>query len=234
MYTTWAAYLQHAEKDRGSIEVGKLGDFVVLDRDYLSCPEDQIKDIAPVMTITAGLCSTWSTIAHPLVARSGARGPGSAAPEPQAEPLAGTPHAYGRLSRRPRPRESRKDPPVMCRGDGVSNGTRRRSRTQKASGRLGTDLLRSCASSGAGVSSGWTRTPACLSEAAARRSIGRIQTRRSVAWKAIANRSLPLSADAEARRKPIARRRTRGPRPKQPPAGSGRDARSHAEPRAYG
>jgi hypothetical protein len=36
-------------------------------------------------------------------------------------------------------------------------------------------------SSGAGVSSGWTRTPACLSEAAARRSIGRIRARRSVA-----------------------------------------------------
>jgi predicted amidohydrolase YtcJ len=54
MYTTWAAYLQHAEKDRGTIEVGKLGDLVVLDRDYLTCPEDQIKDIAPVMTIVGG------------------------------------------------------------------------------------------------------------------------------------------------------------------------------------
>ena len=54
MYTAWAAYLQHAEKDRGSIEVGKLGDLVVLDRDYLTCPEDQIKDIAPVMTIVGG------------------------------------------------------------------------------------------------------------------------------------------------------------------------------------
>ena len=54
MYTTWAAYLQHAEKDRGSIEVGKLGDLVVIDRDYLTCPEDEIKSITPVMTIVGG------------------------------------------------------------------------------------------------------------------------------------------------------------------------------------
>ncbi len=54
MYTTWAAYLQHAEKDRGSVEVGKLGDFVVLDRDYLTCAEDEIKNITPVMTIVGG------------------------------------------------------------------------------------------------------------------------------------------------------------------------------------
>jgi predicted amidohydrolase YtcJ len=54
MYTTWAAYLQHSEKDRGSIELGKLGDFVVLDRDYLTCPEDDIRRIEPVMTIVSG------------------------------------------------------------------------------------------------------------------------------------------------------------------------------------
>ena len=54
MYTAWAAYLQHSEKDRGSIEVGKLADLVVIDRDYLTCPEDQIKEITPVMTIVGG------------------------------------------------------------------------------------------------------------------------------------------------------------------------------------
>lgn len=54
MYTIWAAYLQHADKDRGSIEVGKLGDFVVIDRDYLTCPEDDIRKIEPVMTIVGG------------------------------------------------------------------------------------------------------------------------------------------------------------------------------------
>ena len=54
MYTDWAAYIQFAEKERGSIEKGKLADLVVIDRDYLKCPEDQIKDIQPVMVILDG------------------------------------------------------------------------------------------------------------------------------------------------------------------------------------
>lgn len=54
MHTTWAAYLQFAENERGSIEVGKLADLVVLDQDYLTCPLDQIKDIEPRMTIIEG------------------------------------------------------------------------------------------------------------------------------------------------------------------------------------
>lgn len=54
MYTIWPAYLQHSEKDRGSIETGKLADLVAIDRDYLTCPEDEIKAIAPVMTIVGG------------------------------------------------------------------------------------------------------------------------------------------------------------------------------------
>lgn len=54
MYTTWAAYLQHGEKERGSIETGKLADLVVIDRDYLTCAEDEIRQIEPVMTIVAG------------------------------------------------------------------------------------------------------------------------------------------------------------------------------------
>src|SRR4051812_6925276 len=53
-HTIWSAYMQFAEKQKGSIEVGKLGDLVVIDRDYLACPEDQIKDIQPVMTILDG------------------------------------------------------------------------------------------------------------------------------------------------------------------------------------
>ena len=46
--------MQHSEKDRGSIEAGKLADLVVVDRDYLTCPEDAIKEISPVMTIVDG------------------------------------------------------------------------------------------------------------------------------------------------------------------------------------
>ena len=54
MYTTWPAYMQFNEQNRGSIERGKLADVVVIDRDYLSCPEDQIKNIEPLMTIVNG------------------------------------------------------------------------------------------------------------------------------------------------------------------------------------
>jgi predicted amidohydrolase YtcJ len=53
-HTISGAYMQFAEKEKGSIETGKLADVVVIDRDYLSCPEDQIKDIEPVMTIVDG------------------------------------------------------------------------------------------------------------------------------------------------------------------------------------
>lgn len=55
MYTVWAAYLQFAETDRGSIEAGKLADLVVLDRDFLKCPEDEIGKIEPVMMILNGV-----------------------------------------------------------------------------------------------------------------------------------------------------------------------------------
>jgi len=53
-HTIWAAWLQFADKERGSIEPGKFADLVVIDRDYLTCPEEQIKDIQPVMTILNG------------------------------------------------------------------------------------------------------------------------------------------------------------------------------------
>lgn len=54
MHTIWAARMQFAEEDRGSIEVGKLGDLVVLDRDYLTVPVDEIRAIEPTMTIIGG------------------------------------------------------------------------------------------------------------------------------------------------------------------------------------
>lgn len=54
MWTNGAAWIQFAEKERGSIEKGKFADLVVIDRDYLTCPEDQIRSIRPVMTIVGG------------------------------------------------------------------------------------------------------------------------------------------------------------------------------------
>ena len=54
MWTIWAAYLQFGEKARGSIELGKFADLVVIDRDYLSCPEGDIRRIEPLATIVDG------------------------------------------------------------------------------------------------------------------------------------------------------------------------------------
>ena len=54
MWTIWAAWLQFGEKMRGSIEPGKFADLVVIDRDYLNCPEDEIRRIEPLATIVNG------------------------------------------------------------------------------------------------------------------------------------------------------------------------------------
>jgi predicted amidohydrolase YtcJ len=53
-HTRSNAYLFFRENDLGSIEPGRFADVVVLDRDYLTIPADQIKDIKPVMTIVGG------------------------------------------------------------------------------------------------------------------------------------------------------------------------------------
>jgi len=53
-HTRRNAFLIFQEDNLGSIQAGKLADLVVLDRDYLTIPADQIKDIKPAMTIVGG------------------------------------------------------------------------------------------------------------------------------------------------------------------------------------
>ena len=53
-HTRRNAFLVFQEDVLGSIQPGKLADLVVLDRDYLTIPADQIKDIKPVMTMVGG------------------------------------------------------------------------------------------------------------------------------------------------------------------------------------
>ncbi len=53
-HTRSNAFLVFQEKNLGSIEAGKLADLVVLDRDYLTCPPDQIRNITSDMTIVNG------------------------------------------------------------------------------------------------------------------------------------------------------------------------------------
>ena len=53
-HTRKNAFFVFQEDNLGSIQAGKLADLVVLDRDYLTVPADQIKDIQPVMTVMGG------------------------------------------------------------------------------------------------------------------------------------------------------------------------------------
>jgi predicted amidohydrolase YtcJ len=54
MYTNGSAYLQFSEEALGSLEPGKLADLVVIDRDFLTCPEDDIRRIQPLATVVEG------------------------------------------------------------------------------------------------------------------------------------------------------------------------------------
>ncbi|MCC6861620.1 MAG: amidohydrolase [Bryobacterales bacterium] len=54
LWTINGAYGTFEEKKKGSIEPGKLADFAVIDRDYLTCPEDEIKDIDALLTVMDG------------------------------------------------------------------------------------------------------------------------------------------------------------------------------------
>lgn len=54
MATRWAAEYVLREKVLGAIEAGKWADLVVLDRDYMSVPEEEISKVRPVMTMVGG------------------------------------------------------------------------------------------------------------------------------------------------------------------------------------
>ncbi len=54
LYTVNNAYLHHEEKEKGSLEVGKLGDCIILDRDYLTCPVERIAATRVLTTVVGG------------------------------------------------------------------------------------------------------------------------------------------------------------------------------------
>jgi predicted amidohydrolase YtcJ len=54
MHTVWAAWQEFSETSKGSLETGKLADLVVIDRDFLTCPVEEIRLIEPLMTIVGG------------------------------------------------------------------------------------------------------------------------------------------------------------------------------------
>jgi predicted amidohydrolase YtcJ len=43
------------EAELGTIEVGKLADYTVFDRDLRTCPEDEIREAKVLLTVIGGL-----------------------------------------------------------------------------------------------------------------------------------------------------------------------------------
>ena len=54
MFTLWAAYAAFQEKEKGSIEVGKLADLTVLSADIMKIPESEIPRTHCLMTVIGG------------------------------------------------------------------------------------------------------------------------------------------------------------------------------------
>jgi predicted amidohydrolase YtcJ len=54
LYTWNNAYLTHEEKIKGSLEVGKLADFIIIDRDILTCDAKQIPFTKVLYTFVGG------------------------------------------------------------------------------------------------------------------------------------------------------------------------------------
>jgi predicted amidohydrolase YtcJ len=54
MFTIWPAYAAFEEKDKRSIEAGKLADFTVLSQDIMKIPETEILETRYEMTVIGG------------------------------------------------------------------------------------------------------------------------------------------------------------------------------------
>jgi len=54
LYTLGSAWFSFDEKQRGSLEIGKLADLAVLSKDYMTAPVDQIGSIESLLTMVGG------------------------------------------------------------------------------------------------------------------------------------------------------------------------------------
>jgi predicted amidohydrolase YtcJ len=52
--TIWAAYANFEEKERGSIEVGKMADFILTDKDLMQIPNAEIRGVKILKTVVGG------------------------------------------------------------------------------------------------------------------------------------------------------------------------------------
>jgi predicted amidohydrolase YtcJ len=69
MFTLWSAYAAFQEKDKGSIEVGKLADLTVLSSDIMKIPESEIPKTRCLMTVIGG--EVVFDASHPAAQDSG-------------------------------------------------------------------------------------------------------------------------------------------------------------------
>jgi predicted amidohydrolase YtcJ len=52
--TIWAAHSNFEEKEKGSIEIGKFADFIILSNDIMTMPEDDIPNLKVEATFVGG------------------------------------------------------------------------------------------------------------------------------------------------------------------------------------
>jgi predicted amidohydrolase YtcJ len=62
--TIWGAYANFEEKEKGSIEIGKLADFVIMDNDIMKCEIDSVTKVKVWGTFVGGEAVYFSPLRH--------------------------------------------------------------------------------------------------------------------------------------------------------------------------